>query len=115
LASSKTAVLPRSCPAALLPPEEEGDRQFPTGDNKFPAKEGELSLVQIELMEVARLLKISSGTGGFADKTKKVESKEARESLDVKLEGVEEIGNNIKKSQKGAMQAPLQNKKVPSE
>jgi hypothetical protein len=29
-----------------------------------------------------------------------VEAKEARESLDVQLEGVEEIGNDIKKSQK---------------
>jgi hypothetical protein len=92
--------LPPTCPAALLPPEEEEDGQFPTRDDKFPAREGELSLVRTELMEVARLLmKISSGTGGFADKTK-VEANKARESPDVQLEGVEEIGNDIKKSQK---------------
>lgn len=113
--------LPPTCPAALLPPEEEGDGQFPTRDDEFPEfpaeEEGELSLVvRTELMEVARLLmKISSGTGGFADKTK-VEAKEARESPDVQLEGVEEIGNDIKKSQKRSdAQAPLQNKTAPSE
>ena len=90
------------CPAALRP-EEEGDGQFPTPD-EFPAKEGDVSissLVQTELMEVARLLmKITrSGTGGFEDETK-VEAKEARESPDVQLEGVAETGNDMKKSQK---------------
>jgi hypothetical protein len=54
-------------------------------------------------MEVAPrlLMKINSGTGGFADETK-WEAKEARESPVVHLEGVVENGNDIKKRRKSS-------------